>query len=209
MYGAAATKHTAAFQCPLSLQSTQIFWVSAAAVGALVTTTGISPAQAAVLDARAAENPVLGAADNPVPARRARNSRRVRNGKPGLQWTTYGYNLPHNANIPEAEWKADIDWFDHHYVAGSGVAHDDPRVAPLHAADLTGLSPALVVTAGFDPLRDEGRAYARALTAAGVPVDHREYGSLVHAFINFFPLGGDSELAVVDLTSALRAHLSR
>ncbi|WP_141869439.1 alpha/beta hydrolase [Arthrobacter sp. SLBN-53] len=105
--------------------------------------------------------------------------------------------------------KADIDWFDHHYVAGSGVAHDDPRVAPLHAADLTGLSPALVVTAGFDPLRDEGRAYARALTAAGVPVDHREYGSLVHAFINIFPLGGDSELAVVDLTSALRAHLSR
>lgn len=105
--------------------------------------------------------------------------------------------------------KADIEWFDHHYVVGSGLDHDDPRVAPLHAADLSGLSPALVVTAGFDPLRDEGRAYAQALAAAGVPVDRREYGSLVHAFINFFPLGGDSELAVADLTSALRAHLSR
>ena len=105
--------------------------------------------------------------------------------------------------------KADIEWFDQHYVHGSGLGSDDPRVAPLRAADLSGLSPALVVTAGFDPLRDEGRAYADALTAAGVAVDRREYGSLVHAFINFFPLGGDSERAVADLTSALRAHLSR
>lgn len=105
--------------------------------------------------------------------------------------------------------KADIEWFDRHYVDGADVPQDDPRVAPLRAADLSGLSPALLVTAGFDPLRDEGRAYAEALAAAGVPVDHREYGSLVHAFINFFPLGGDSELAVADLTSALRAHLSR
>ncbi|MGW0158116.1 alpha/beta hydrolase [Mycobacterium sp. NPDC003323] len=105
--------------------------------------------------------------------------------------------------------KADIEWFDRHYVGGSEISGEDPRVAPLRAQDLTGLSPALVVTAGFDPLRDEGRAYAEALAAAGVPVDRREYGSLVHAFINFFPLGGDSELAVADLTSALRAHLSR
>lgn len=105
--------------------------------------------------------------------------------------------------------KANMDWFRHHYLAGSVTDPGDPRVSPLLASDLSGLSPALVATGGFDPLRDEGRSYARALAAAGVAVDWREYGSLVHAFANFFPLGGGSEAAVADLTSALRAHLSR
>lgn len=105
--------------------------------------------------------------------------------------------------------RADMDWFHQHYLDGAGIDGSDPRVAPLLADDLSGLSPALVATGGFDPLRDEGRAYAQALAAAGVPVDWREYGSLVHAFANFFPLGGGSEAAVADLTSALRAHLSR
>jgi acetyl esterase len=105
--------------------------------------------------------------------------------------------------------KADIEWFNGHYLGGSGLSPEDPRVAPLRTADLSGLSPALVLTAGFDPLRDEGTAYAEALTAAGVAVDLREYGSLTHGFANFFPLGGDSEVALTDLTSALRAHLSR
>lgn len=105
--------------------------------------------------------------------------------------------------------KADMDWFHEHYLGGSGIDVADPRVSPARAADLSGLAPALVATGGFDPLRDEGRAYAQALAAAGVPVDWREYGSLVHAFANFFPLGGGSEAAIADLTSALRAHLSR
>ena len=68
----------------------------------------------------------------------------------------------------------------------------DPRVSPLLADDLSGLPPALLLTAGFDPLRDEGRQYADALRAAGVTVDYREFGSLVHGFANFFPLGGGS-----------------
>ncbi|PEG56586.1 lipase [Mycolicibacterium diernhoferi] len=105
--------------------------------------------------------------------------------------------------------KADVEWFDRHYLQDAAVTSSDPRVAPLLADDLSGLSPALVLTAGFDPLRDEGRAYAAALAAAGVPVDAREYGSLTHGFVNFFPLGGGSEVALTDLTSALRAHLSR
>jgi acetyl esterase len=105
--------------------------------------------------------------------------------------------------------KANIEWFDRHYLEDSGLSGADPRVAPLRAQDLSGLSPALVLTAGFDPLRDEGTAYADALAAAGVPVDLREYGSLTHGFVNFFPLGGGSEVALTDLTSALRAHLSR
>jgi acetyl esterase len=67
----------------------------------------------------------------------------------------------------------------------------------------------LVVTGGFDPLRDEGAQYAEALAAAGVPVDHRQFGSLVHGFANFFPLGGGSASATAELVSALRALLDR
>jgi acetyl esterase len=105
--------------------------------------------------------------------------------------------------------KKDIDWFEAHYLGGAAIDASDSRISPLLADDLSGLPPALVVTAGFDPLRDEGNQYAEAMAAAGVPVDHRQFGSLVHGFANFFPLGGGSASATADLVSALRAHLSR
>ena len=65
----------------------------------------------------------------------------------------------------------------------------DPMMAPIRATDLSGLSPALVYTAGFDPLRDEGRAYAAALTEAGVSVTERCYHDRVHGFfgMGIFP----------------------
>jgi acetyl esterase len=96
-----------------------------------------------------------------------------------------------------------------HYLDGATVDRNDPGVSPLLADDLTGLPPALVLVGGFDPLRDEGIAYAEAMRAAGVLVDLRVEGTLVHAFANFFPLGGRSAGAVADMISALRAHLSR
>ncbi|WP_445163993.1 alpha/beta hydrolase [Mycobacterium sp. Dal123C01] len=102
----------------------------------------------------------------------------------------------------------DQDWFHLQYLDGSDVADTDPRVAPLRAENLSGLPPALVITAGFDPLRDEGRDYAAALRAAGVAVDLREMGSLTHAFINFGGLGGAVGLAIEESIAALRAHLS-
>lgn len=105
--------------------------------------------------------------------------------------------------------KKDMDWFEAHYLDGAAIDASDPRVSPLLADDLSGLPPALVVTAGFDPLRDEGTQYAEAMAAAGVPVDHRQFGSLIHGFANFFPLGGGSASATAELVSALRAHLSR
>jgi acetyl esterase len=105
--------------------------------------------------------------------------------------------------------KADMDWFRANYLTGSPIGTADPRVSPLLADDLSGLPPALVATGGFDPLRDEGTQYAEALAAAGVATDHRHYPSLVHAFANFFPLGGGSADAMSEIASALRAHLSR
>ena len=101
----------------------------------------------------------------------------------------------------------DIDWFRTKYLSG-GLSADDPRVSPLLADDLSGLPPALLVTAGFDPLRDEGRQYAEAMRAAGVAVDYREFGSLIHGFANFFPFGGGSTTAMAEVISALRAHLN-
>jgi acetyl esterase len=95
------------------------------------------------------------------------------------------------------------------YLDGADVDATDPRVSPLLADDLSGLPPALILTAGFDPLRDEGRQYAASLRAAGVEVDYREFGSLIHGFVNFFPVGGDSATATAESISALRAHLAR
>ncbi|MCV7424965.1 alpha/beta hydrolase [Mycobacterium yunnanensis] len=105
--------------------------------------------------------------------------------------------------------KKDMDWFRDNYLAGSALDVADPRVSPLLADDLSGLPPAMVLTGGFDPLRDEGNQYAEALAAAGVTVDHRQFGPVVHAFANFFPLGGASATATAEVVSAVRAHLSR
>jgi acetyl esterase len=105
--------------------------------------------------------------------------------------------------------KRDLDFCRDKFLTGSQVDAVDPRVSPLLADDFSGLPPALVLTAGFDPLRDEGRQYADALHGAGVTVDFREFGSLVHGFANFFPQGGGSATATAEAISALRAHLAR
>jgi acetyl esterase/lipase len=105
--------------------------------------------------------------------------------------------------------KRDIDWFESQYLRNSGVDRTDPRVSPALAESLAGLAPALIAVGGFDPLRDEGEDYAKALREAGTPVDFRYFGSLTHGFVNLFPLGGGSAAGTNELISALRAHLSR
>ena len=76
-----------------------------------------------------------------------------------------------------------MNWFFNHYL--EEAAHwDDPQASPLLAKDLSGLAPAYIMTAGFDPLRDEGKAYADKLKAAGVPVDYVCYEKQIHGFVS-------------------------
>jgi acetyl esterase len=90
-----------------------------------------------------------------------------------------------------------MDWMWRAFLpAASDRMH--PYAAPLHAADLSGLPPALVLTAEYDPLRDEGEAYAARLAAAGVKVESRRQAGHVHAFLN---LGGVVPSAVGILTA--------
>jgi acetyl esterase len=83
-----------------------------------------------------------------------------------------------------------IDWFLRHY-AGTAPDVKDPWLSPLHG-NLAGLPPAMIVTAEFDPLRDEGEAYAAALQAAGVRADLRRHAGMIHGF---FDMGGASPVA--------------
>ena len=97
-------------------------------------------------------------------------------------------------------------WFRTHYLARPGDA-GDWRASPLRASSLAGLPPALVVTAGFDPLRDEGDAYAARLRDAGVTVDSVCFGGMIHGFAGMGKVLS-SALRVVSLVGdALRQAL--
>jgi acetyl esterase len=101
-----------------------------------------------------------------------------------------------------------MKWFEGHYVP-EGTDLTDPRLSPLRADDLRGLPPALVVTAGFDPLRDEGEAYAEKLREAGVDVALRRHDDLIHGFINFTGVGTRFREALAEMAGALRQGLSK
>ena len=103
--------------------------------------------------------------------------------------------------------KEEMDWYEERFLALGDDRHD-PRVSPLWADDLTGVAPALVVTAGFDPLRDEGEAYARRLSEAGVRCLLRRHSGYVHGFIHFLALGPGSRQALAEMGGVLRAALA-
>ena len=87
--------------------------------------------------------------------------------------------------------RAVMQWFCGHYLANVADGADW-RASPLRAKSLAGLAPAIVTTAWFDPLRDEGKAYAEALSAAGVPTKYYDGPGLIHGY---FGLGEASEAA--------------
>jgi acetyl esterase len=100
-----------------------------------------------------------------------------------------------------------ILYFRSNYLRGP-ADYDDWRASPIRAENLAGLPPALVITAGFDPLRDEGKIYADALAAAGVSVVHTCYDGMIHGF---FMMGGildDANRAVAEAAAALAAALA-
>ena len=102
---------------------------------------------------------------------------------------------------------ATLDWYAGHLLGPGGDA-TDPRCSPLLARDLSGLAPAVVVSAGFDPLRDEAEEYAHAMRAAGVRVVLRRFDSLFHGFANAGGVHRASERALIEVAGMLRATLA-
>jgi acetyl esterase len=104
---------------------------------------------------------------------------------------------------------ADMQWFEHAYAGEQDIAAGlaDVRASPAKG-NLEGLAPAVVATGGYDPLRDDGDAYARALQAAGVTVRHLENPSLIHGWLAMAPLSPASAQARADALAALKELLA-
>ncbi|MGA1034553.1 MAG: alpha/beta hydrolase [Ilumatobacteraceae bacterium] len=104
---------------------------------------------------------------------------------------------------------AGMRWFVDHYLTGTGISPADPSVSPIYAtqARLGRSAPASVITAEFDPLRDEGEDYSDALTAAGVATELRRFDGQIHAFFGLraaIPDGGEAiDWAAARLAQAL------
>ena len=98
--------------------------------------------------------------------------------------------------------RSTVDWFFGQYLRDD-ADRDDWRFAPLAANDLSGLAPAFIVLAEFDPLVDEGRDYAARLGAAGVPVDLRVYPGMIHEFLRMGNVVADALQARAAIGQAL------
>lgn len=103
--------------------------------------------------------------------------------------------------------EAQMDWFGQHYLSPDDDL-DDPKASPIKAGPLNGLAPAHIITAGFDPLRDEGEAYAAKLKADDVEVTLRRHSTLIHGFINMAGANRTSHDAVCEMAGVLRAALA-
>ena len=100
-----------------------------------------------------------------------------------------------------------MDWFARHYV-GTLPFTGDPYAAPIRAADLSGLPPAYVATAGHDPLRDEGAGYAEALAAALPTVGYDNFATMIHGFVGFADVVPAAGEARDRIAAALAAGLA-
>jgi acetyl esterase len=103
--------------------------------------------------------------------------------------------------------RRDMEYFEDCYLPPH-VDRTDPRISTLHSGDLSHLPPAYVATAGFDPLRDEGEAYALRMREAGVRVALRRHSGLVHSFANQMAISRSSRYAMLEMAGALRMGLA-
>jgi acetyl esterase len=99
-----------------------------------------------------------------------------------------------------------LTWFMGNYL-GPGDDPADPRLSPVKAQDLSGLAPAVIATAGFDPLVDQGEAYAKRLNAAGTAVAYRCYDALAHGFCAFTSLVPAADVACREIARLVREAL--
>jgi acetyl esterase len=120
--------------------------------------------------------------------------------------TDYLPDLPSRRQLNYLISNPDLVWAWGHYLTHPSQA-TDPDVAPLHAASLSGLPPALVVTAEFDPLRDEGELYAARLREAGVPTTLIRYEGMIHSFLSLAGVVDRGQTALAEIAALLRAAL--
>jgi len=104
--------------------------------------------------------------------------------------------------------RAAMQFYWNHYLRDPSDA-DDPRASPLRAADVSNLPSAYVITAEYDPLRDEGRAYAERLRATGVPVVHHDEPGMIHGYLGSAGALDAGRRATTEAAAALRAAFSR
>jgi acetyl esterase len=101
-----------------------------------------------------------------------------------------------------------MEWFWNHYLQNENDGQN-PYASPLRGQRLSNLPPALVITAEFDPLRDEGEAYATKMKQAGVSVVHTDYKGMIHGFFNMADIMGQGKQAVKEACTQLRAAFAK
>jgi acetyl esterase len=102
---------------------------------------------------------------------------------------------------------ASMHWFWDHYIPGK-AKRAEPYASPLRAKDLSGLPPAWVCTAEFDPLRDEGEAYAKRLQEAGVTTQLTRFDGLIHGFISMGLVAPKAQAAIDEAVAALKKGIA-
>jgi acetyl esterase len=126
---------------------------------------------------------------------------------PGTQFTTETPSMEKFAVGYSLEKQA-VEWF-YNQVLPEGIDRSQPSLSPLLAKDFSGLPPAYVMLAGYDPLHDEGLAYAQKLKAAGVAVQVSDYSDMVHCFIYLQTILPQAHQAVADAAKAVHDALAK